>query len=84
MYTSSLLRSGLFLFACLIFNFAVAQSAAGSMGQARGPRHPLGNDETTFVFAGHCSNGETYRLESYKLDVDGLSLSFYNYEVVPE
>ncbi len=80
MYTSSLLRSGLFLFACLIFNLAIAQSAAGSTGQARVPQHPLGNDETTFVFAGHCSNGETYRLVSYKMDVNGLSLSFYNYE----
>jgi len=80
MYTSSLLRSVLFLSACLIFNFAVAQSAVGSTGKAHVQRAALGNDETTFVFAGHCSSGETYRLVSYKMDVDGLSQSFYDYE----
>jgi len=80
MYTPSLMRSGLLIFACLIIHLAVAQSAVGSANKARAQPLQLGNDENTFVFSGRCSNGETYRLESYKMDVDGLSYSFYHYE----
>ncbi|WP_146183352.1 hypothetical protein [Limnohabitans sp. JirII-29] len=43
-------------------------------------RVALGNDEETFVFAGKCANGESYRLFSYKKYVHGLSQSYYDYD----
>jgi hypothetical protein len=43
-------------------------------------RTALGNDEETFVFAGKCANGESYRLFSYKKYVRGLSQSYYDYD----
>ena len=40
----------------------------------------VGNNEETFVFAGTCPNGETYRLVSYQRNVYGMSQSYYDYE----
>jgi hypothetical protein len=40
----------------------------------------IANAEETFVFAGKCSNGEPYRLVSYQRSVDGVSLSYYDYQ----
>ena len=38
------------------------------------------NDEETFVFAGTCPNGKTYRLVSYQRDLNGKTHSYYDYE----
>jgi hypothetical protein len=40
----------------------------------------LGNDDTEFVFAGKCPNGEKYRLFSYEKYINGQAESFYDYE----
>lgn len=40
----------------------------------------LGNNEETFVFAGRCASGESYRLVSYMRDVNGVSQSHYDYD----
>lgn len=52
---------------------AVATVQAGS-------HTALGNDETEFVFAGTCHNGEAYRLFSYNKVVDGQTYPHYDYE----
>lgn len=41
---------------------------------------PLGNDDSEYVFAGKCANGEKYRLYSYMKTIDGQPESFYDYE----
>ena len=41
---------------------------------------PLGNDDTEFVFAGKCHNGENYRIFSYVKIIDGQAASFYDFE----
>ena len=38
------------------------------------------NDEETFVFAGTCPNGKSYRLISYQRNVNGMMQSYYDYE----
>lgn len=38
------------------------------------------NDDKEFIFAGRCPNGESYRIFSYEMEIDGLTQSFYNYE----
>lgn len=40
----------------------------------------LGNDESSFVFAGKCFNGESYRLFSHQKIVAGKPVSFYAYD----
>ena len=43
--------------------------------------HPhLGNDDVDFVFMGKCPNGELYRLKSYQQWINGVSVSFYDYQ----
>jgi hypothetical protein len=36
-------------------------------------------NEDTFVFAGKCANGETYRLFSYRKPAQGALMSYYDY-----
>lgn len=38
------------------------------------------NDEQEFTFVGKCPNGNSYRIFSYQMTVDGLTKSFYDYE----
>jgi hypothetical protein len=40
---------------------------------------PLGNDDTEFVFAGKCPNGEPYRILAYSQIIQGQSASMYDY-----
>ena len=40
----------------------------------------LRDNESEYIFVGRCSNGETYRLISYEIEIDGLLQSFYDYE----
>ena len=53
-------------------------TAATALSQNRS-RPKLGNDESTFVFAGRCFNGATYRLLAYQQNVDGEDKPFYDY-----
>ena len=39
----------------------------------------LGNDEESFVFAGACFNGASYRLHLFQRHVDGQLQPFYEY-----
>lgn len=39
----------------------------------------LGNDDTEFVFAGKCPNGEPYRIFAYSQLIQGQSASMYDY-----
>ncbi len=32
------------------------------------------------MFTGRCPTGNTYRIHSYQMDVDGLTQAFYDYE----
>ena len=40
----------------------------------------IGNDEETFIFAGKCPDGASYRVVSYQMEVDGFLQSFYDYQ----
>ncbi len=55
----------------MLFLDAPPSSAVGSK---------LGNDDITFTFAGHCPNGESYRIFSYQRVVGDIPQSFYDYE----
>lgn len=57
--------------ATMLFLDAPPSSAVGSK---------LGNDDITFTFAGHCPNGESYRIFSYQRVVGDIPQSFYDYE----
>lgn len=57
--------------ASLLFLDATPSYAAGSQ---------LGEDDTSFTFAGQCPNGERYRIFSYQRVVGNSSQSFYDYE----
>ena len=48
---------------------------------AKLPKTPLilGNDDTEFVFAGKCPNGEPYRIFAYSQIIQGQSASMYDY-----
>jgi hypothetical protein len=61
------------LMSCVLANcvFATPSSAAS---------FKLGNDDTAFTFAGHCPNGERYRIFSYQRLVENIPQSFYDYE----
>ena len=39
----------------------------------------LGNDDTEFVFAGKCPNGESYRILAYSQIIQGQTASMYDY-----
>lgn len=69
--TSQLAR-GLIACACMISLYAGAVHAGHPYSAAQ-------LNEETFVFAGKCPSGETYRLTAYKKQVHGLSLSHYDY-----
>jgi hypothetical protein len=80
MNQSSLLRSSIFLMACLLANITLAPNAIAWLSRTEQTQKKLGNDEETFIFAGRCADGSAYRLYSFQMDVDGLRQSFYDYE----
>jgi hypothetical protein len=80
MNQSSLLRSSIFLMACLLANITLAPNAIAWLSRTEQTQKKLGNDEETFTFVGRCANGTSYRLYAYEMDVDGLRQSFYDYE----
>ncbi len=61
------------LVSCVLASFVIASPAA-----AVGSK--LGNDDTSFTFAGQCPNGESYRIFSYQRLVGNSPQSFYDYE----
>jgi len=70
-----------FYMACLVANLGAVPSAAALHRSATAlPQKSMVNDEETFVFAGQCPNGQTYRLFAYQAEVDGLTENFYDYE----
>jgi hypothetical protein len=69
--------SSFFLVACLVVNVATFPSV---FAESKTSQSSLGNDEQEFIFAGHCPNGNAYRIHSYQIDIDGLTQAFYDYE----
>lgn len=57
---------------------AVALVCIALVGQAAEAK--FANDEDTYTFAGHCPNGETYRIYVYQKLVENTPHSFYDYE----
>ena len=80
MNNASLLRSNIFLVTCLLANITAVPNAVAWISNTEQTQYKLGNDEDTFTFVGRCPNGESYRIYSFEMDVDGLLQSFYNYE----
>jgi hypothetical protein len=39
----------------------------------------LGNDDSEFVFAGKCPDGEMYRIFAYSQRIQGQTISMYDY-----
>lgn len=74
----NLKHSNLFLLTCLAANMALLPALAAHAPKNAKPT--IRNDETEFVFAGHCTNGKSYRIVSHQMDIDGLMQSFYDYE----
>ena len=69
----------LFSIAFLLAHLSLTPEATA---QARTTKNTktLGNDDSTFIFAGRCPNGEAYRLLSSETEVDGKIYSSYTYE----
>ena len=44
------------------------------------PTTVIANDDTTFIFAGLCPNGQTYRLMAYQTETEGKVRSMYDYK----
>lgn len=76
----NLKNSNLFFLLCLVANLATLPALTASVLNGEKLSYTLGDDETESVFAGHCLNGEPYRLFFYQMEVDGLTQSFYDYE----
>ncbi len=72
--------SNIFLVCCLVANVVTFPSVMAEVNQYKDTSNALGNEEREFIFAGHCPNGEAYRIFAYQMDVDGLAQSFYDYE----
>ena len=72
--------SNLFLLLCLVANVATLPWLTASAHSDPKPTYTLNEDDTEFVFAGHCPSGESYRMVSYQMEVDGLTQSFYDYQ----
>ena len=66
--------------ACLFTTFSMVSSVTALELMSNNSQPQLGNDETEFIFASRCPNGNMYRIFSYQMDVDGLTQSFYDYE----
>lgn len=66
--------------ACLLANAYAVSTVAARTHAAGSITKSMGNDEDSFVFAGQCPNGQTYRLFAYQEEVDGLTENFYAYE----
>jgi hypothetical protein len=73
-------RANFFLLCCLIANVATLPALTAHANPHATYAPTLGNDDTTFVFAARCPNGEPYRLSAYQMEIDGLSQSFYDFE----
>jgi hypothetical protein len=63
-----------------VANVCAMPSDSASTHSASASTKSMGNDEDSFVFAGQCPNGQTYRLFSYQTDVNGVTEYFYDYE----
>jgi hypothetical protein len=70
-------RSGklLFLLGLALINSSISLASSVDTTYAE-----LGNDDLDFVFMGKCPNGELYRLKSYQQWINGVSVSFYDYQ----
>jgi len=65
---------------CILVNTFIAPHAMAEVATAQSNQITVANDDNSFVFIGHCPNGESYRIFSYQLAVNGDSQVFYQYE----
>jgi len=65
--------------AFLLTHMSVTPSALAQTSTAK-KTNMLGNEDTTFIFAGLCPNGQTYRLLSYQKETEGKVYALYDYE----
>ena len=75
----SFVASNALLTICMIANVATFTPPTAKSDVSNSTFAMLSNDEVEFTFAGHCSNGDIYRMFSYQVDADGLAQSFYDY-----
>jgi hypothetical protein len=68
-------------FIAILMVYTVTLSLANA-GEAKAKHLQVqpGNNDTEFIFAGRCMNGESYRIYSYEKNIDGAVKSFYDYE----
>jgi hypothetical protein len=76
----NLKNSNSFFWLCLVVNVATLPFLTAFANPNENSTTAIGNDDTEFVFAGRCPNGETYRIFSYQMEIDGLTQSFSDYE----
>lgn len=76
----NLKSSNLFLLLCFVANVATLPVLTASARTEHKPTYTLGDDDMEFVFVGHCPNGDSYRMFSYQMEIDGLTQSFYDYQ----
>lgn len=70
--------SNFFLLSCISVSIATVPVLAALADE--NATSVIVNNDTEFVFAGRCPNGEPYRIFSYQMEIDGLTQSFYDYE----
>lgn len=74
--------SNLFLLTCLaanVLSFPVFAELANEKSTL-----VIGNDDTEFVFAGRCPNGDSYRIFSHQIEIDGLTHHFMTMKVLQD
>lgn len=65
---------------CLLASAFIAPHVRAEVATAHSNQITVANDDNNFVFIGHCANGDSYRIFSYQLAVNGDSQVFYQYE----
>jgi hypothetical protein len=72
--------SRFFLITCLVANIAAFSAVFAMTDLSKTSPVAFGNDEKDFVVTGQCSNGNSYRVRTYQMDVDGLTQTFYDFD----
>mgnify|MGYP000119541597 CR=1 FL=1 len=74
------ISSRTFLITCFVAYIAVFSAVFAKTDLSKTSQVTLGNDQQDFIFTGHCPNGDAYRIHAYQMDVDGLTLAFYDFD----
>lgn len=74
-----LVASGFAMSFALAVQSIVLTSALTANSFANPSVAKIGEDEVEFLFVDKCKSGESYRLKSYKIEVNGESIQMYDY-----